>query len=103
MQAKAKLKRWGNSFGVMVPKEIVEKEGLKEGELVEISVRKASDISHLFGKYPIKNLQQQKEAMRKGWEGDLLKFVTSHIKGQTTCSSGKYSRNRFSSKAIHPR
>ena len=40
MQAKSKLKRWGNSFGVVVPKDIVEKEGLKEGEEVEISVRK---------------------------------------------------------------
>ncbi len=68
MQAKSKLKRWGNSFGVVVPKEVVEKEGLKEGELVEISVRKASDIRRLFGKYPFKNLQEQKEAMKKGWD-----------------------------------
>ena len=68
MQARSKLKRWGNSYGVVVPREIVKKEGLKEGELVEISVRKAVDISHLFGKYPFKNLQAQKEAMRKGWE-----------------------------------
>jgi antitoxin component of MazEF toxin-antitoxin module len=68
MQGKSKLKRWGNSFGVVVPKEIVEKEGLKEGEEVEISVRKASDIKHLFGRYPFKDLQLQKERMRKGWE-----------------------------------
>ena len=68
MQAKSKLKRWGNSFGVVVPKEVVEKEGLKEGEEVEISVRRASDIRQLFGKYPFKNLQLQKERMRKGWE-----------------------------------
>ena len=44
MLAKSKLKRWGNSYGVLVPKEIVEKEGLKEGEMVEITVRKAVDI-----------------------------------------------------------
>ena len=68
MQAKSKLKRWGNSFGVVVPKKIVEKEGLKEGEEVEISVRKASDIKQLFGKYPFKNLQLQKERMKRGWE-----------------------------------
>ena len=68
MQVKSRLKRWGNSFGVVVPKEIVEKEGLKEGEEVEISVRKASDIRQLFGKYPFKDLQLQKERMRKGWE-----------------------------------
>jgi len=68
VQAKSKLKRWGNSFGVVVPKDIVEKEGLKEGEVVEISVRKASDIKQLFGKYPFRNLQRQKERMRRGWE-----------------------------------
>ena len=68
MQARSKLKRWGNSFGVVVPREIVDKEGLKEGEEVEISVRKASDIQHLFGKYKFKDLQGQKDRMRKGWE-----------------------------------
>lgn len=68
MISKSKVKRWGNSFGVLVPKEIVEKEGLKEGEEVEISVRKVSDIKHLFGKYPFKDLALQKEEMRKGWE-----------------------------------
>jgi len=68
MQARSKLKRWGNSYGVVVPKEIVEKEGLREGELVEISVRRASDVGRLFGKYPFKDLQVQKESMRKGWE-----------------------------------
>lgn len=68
MQGRAKLKRWGNSYGIVVPKEIAEKEGLKEGEEVEISVRRASDIKHLFGKYHFKDLQPQKEEMRKGWE-----------------------------------
>jgi antitoxin component of MazEF toxin-antitoxin module len=68
MQAKSKLKRWGNSFGVVLPKDIVEKEGLREGEEVEISVRRASDIKRLFGKYPFENLQLQKERMRRGWE-----------------------------------
>ncbi len=68
MHSKAKLKRWGNSYGVVVPKEIVEKEGLQEGEEVEISVRKASDIKHLFGRYPFRDLQFEKEEMRKGWE-----------------------------------
>ena len=67
VQTKSKLKRWGNSYGVVVPKEVVENEGLKEGELVEISVRKAADVSALFGKYPFEDLNAQKETMRKGW------------------------------------
>ncbi|MGI0088384.1 MAG: AbrB/MazE/SpoVT family DNA-binding domain-containing protein [Nitrosotalea sp.] len=67
MQAKSKLKRWGNSYGVIVPKDIIEKEGIKEGELVEISVRRTVDVRRLFGRYRFKNLQAQKESMRKGW------------------------------------
>ena len=68
MRAKSKLRRWGNSYGVVVPKEVVEKEGLKEGELVEISVRRATDVRRLFGKYPFKGLQAHKDAMREAWE-----------------------------------
>ncbi|MDG7012968.1 MAG: AbrB/MazE/SpoVT family DNA-binding domain-containing protein [Nitrososphaerota archaeon] len=64
----AKLKRWGNSYGVVVPKEVVEKEGLREGEVVEVIVRKAIDVKRLYGKYPFKDLQAQKEKMREGWE-----------------------------------
>ena len=67
MQTKSRLKRWGNSYGVVVPKGIVEREGLTEGEMVEVSIRKASDIGHLFGKYLFGDLQAQKEAIRKGW------------------------------------
>ncbi len=68
MQLNAKLKRWGNSYGVVVPKEVVEKEGLREGEVVEVIVRKAIDVKRLYGKYPFKDLQAQKEKMREGWE-----------------------------------
>ena len=68
MQWNAKLKRWGNSYGVVVPKEVVEKEGLREGEVVEVIVRKAIDVKRLYGKYPFKDLQAQKEKMREGWE-----------------------------------
>ena len=68
MQARSKLRRWGNSYGVVIPKDIIEKEGLKKGEDIEISVRRVSDIRRLFGKYTFNDLQTQKEKMRKGWE-----------------------------------
>jgi antitoxin component of MazEF toxin-antitoxin module len=66
--SKSRVKRWGNSFGVLIPKEMVEKEGLKEGEEVGVSVVKTSDIKHLFGKYPFRDLQKQKEKMKEGWD-----------------------------------
>jgi antitoxin component of MazEF toxin-antitoxin module len=68
MIAKTKVKCWGNSLGVVLPKKIVDQEELVEGEEVEIIVRKISDIRSLRGKYPFKDLQSEKEEMRRSWE-----------------------------------
>ncbi len=69
VQAKARLKKWGNSLGVVIPKEAAERNGLHAGEEVEIRVSKVSDITELRGKYPTEDLQAAKEEMRKGWRG----------------------------------
>ena len=69
VQAKARLKKWGNSLGVVIPKEAAEKNGLRVGEEVEIRLTKLGDIKELKGKYPVENLQAAKEEMRKGWRG----------------------------------
>lgn len=67
MLTRSRLRRWGNSLGVTVPKELVLREGLREGEEVEVQVRRVSDIRALRGRFPIKELQKAKEEMRKGW------------------------------------
>ena len=68
MTTKAKVKCWGNSLGVVLPKALVEEEELREGEEVEITVRKLSDVRQLRGKYPFKDLQAEKQKMKSGWE-----------------------------------
>ena len=68
MITKSKVKRWGNSLGVVLPKTLVEEEELREGEEVEVTVRKVSDVRSLRGKYPFKNLQQEKNEMKRCWE-----------------------------------
>lgn len=68
MMNKSRIKRWGNSYGVLLPKAIVEKEGFKEGEEVEVSVRKIEDIRALRGKYHFKDLQHEKNEMKHGWD-----------------------------------
>lgn len=72
MITKVKLKAWGNSLGAIIPKEIVNQIGLKEGEEVEISVRPVTrDIKRLFGKYHTGSAQEAKDEMRAGWrDGD---------------------------------
>jgi len=67
VQTKARLKKWGNSLGVVIPKEAAERDGFRVGEEVEIRLTKLSDITELKGKYPIEDLQAAKEEMRKGW------------------------------------
>jgi antitoxin component of MazEF toxin-antitoxin module len=69
VQAKARLKKWGNSLGVVIPKEAAERNGLRVGEEVEIRLTKLSDITDLKGKYPVDDIQAAKEQMRKGWRG----------------------------------
>ena len=68
MNAKTKVKCWGNSLGIVLPKALVDEEELKEGEEVEVTVRKVSDVRSLRGKYPFKDLQHEKNEMKHGWE-----------------------------------
>lgn len=68
MNAKTKVKCWGNSLGVILPKALVDQEELTEGEEVEITVRKVSDVRSLRGKYPFKDLQHEKDEMKRSWE-----------------------------------
>lgn len=49
---KAKVRRVGTSVGVLIPKEIVEHEGIKVGQEIEISLlkrRKLEEIEKMFG------------------------------------------------------
>ena len=68
MSVKTKVKCWGNSLGIVLPKALVDEEELKEGEEVEVTVRKVSDVRSLRGKYPFKDLQLEKNKMKRGWE-----------------------------------
>lgn len=49
---KAKVRKVGTSYGVLIPMEIIAKEEIKEGEEVELSLlkeRKLEAIQRLFG------------------------------------------------------
>ncbi len=61
------MRKWGNSLGVVIPREEASREGLKENDEVEIVIRKAVDIRQLFGKYKFRDLQSLKDELRDGW------------------------------------
>ncbi len=67
MAIQARLRKWGNSFGIVVPIDIVEKEKMKEGEEVIVEIEKKNSIKELFG--TLKNwkidAQRVKDEIRK--------------------------------------
>ncbi|MEK6899502.1 MAG: AbrB/MazE/SpoVT family DNA-binding domain-containing protein, partial [Nanoarchaeota archaeon] len=50
MTTEVTVRKWGNSLGVILPKEVVEKRSLKENDkIVLIDVVKKVDLTPLFG------------------------------------------------------
>ena len=65
-----RVKEWGNSLGVIIPKEIARKEKLKSEDEVIIEIRKKGDIMDLFDTLKFKkSSQQMKDEGRKAWGG----------------------------------
>ena len=50
-----KIRKWGNSFGIVIPQKFVNEEGLKEGEEVRaIVVKEGNVLRETFGKHKFK-------------------------------------------------
>jgi bifunctional DNA-binding transcriptional regulator/antitoxin component of YhaV-PrlF toxin-antitoxin module len=64
---RGKVKKWGNSLGLIIPKEIASRERLKEGDEVEYQLKKCDDVKELFGKYPMGDIQKIKDELRREW------------------------------------
>ncbi|MBU1120507.1 MAG: hypothetical protein ABIE23_01350 [archaeon] len=62
------VKKWGNSVGVLFPKEFVSKKKLKVNQRVLIEVVKEADLSEIFGSLKTKKSGQKfKDEVREGW------------------------------------
>ena len=64
-----KLKKWGSSLGLVIPREIVVKERLKVGEEIIFNIKKKVAMKEIFGS--LKNWkvdsQKVKDELRKEW------------------------------------
>ncbi len=63
MEIESKIRKWGNSFGVILPKQFLESEHLQEEDIVKVNiVSKKANISKLRGlwkfKRPIKEIMK---------------------------------------------
>jgi len=62
IEVKTRLRRWGNSFGIVVPGRDVERESLKEGDEVKVLMkknRKANVLRETFGTLKFKKSVEQ--------------------------------------------
>ena len=70
MAIEVQLKKWGNSIGGVLPRELVEQRKLKESDKVIIEVVKVSNLSNIYGLIKERKMsgQKMKDLARKGWE-----------------------------------
>ena len=70
-EIKAITRKWGNSIAVVIPKEVVERQRIKEDEEVTIAIdkkRPKAGVLWGFGKDRFKKSAQQiKDELRIGW------------------------------------
>lgn len=61
----AKLKKWGNSYGILIPKDEVTKMDLNEGQEVFIEIiKKENPLKDLFG-FSKKNLKSTNQIIKE--------------------------------------
>ena len=60
MIIETKLKKWGNSIGIVVPKNFLMDKNLKDGEEVIVDIFKKGNLSDVFGSLPDLKLDSQK-------------------------------------------
>ncbi len=70
MEITTRLKRWGNSLGIVVPIETIKQKSLQEDEEVIITIEKRKKTREIFGS--LRNwkidTQKVKDDLRKEWE-----------------------------------
>lgn len=69
IQTKTIIREWGNSLGVIIPREIIIREGLRANEQVIISINRKQNLEDFFGKLKSKiDSQKMKDESRKIWK-----------------------------------
>jgi len=68
-----KIRKWGNSYGILISKKELESRKLRENQTVEVELEAKPDIRELFGKYKFNRpIQEIKDEMRRGHRDDIL-------------------------------
>ena len=70
LEFKTVARKWGNSIGITLPNDIVEKANIKPERIIEVFIsEKKVDLKKVFGTLKIEESGQKiKEKMRSGWK-----------------------------------
>lgn len=60
MAIQTRLRRWGNSFGIVVPVETLQQKNLSEGEEVIVEIEKKNSMNKIFGSLKNWKINSQK-------------------------------------------
>jgi antitoxin component of MazEF toxin-antitoxin module len=68
MRVRGRIRKMGNSLGLIIPKDEVERHKLAEGDIVELEVERRANVRELFGALKFKEeTQKLKDEARRGW------------------------------------
>ncbi len=68
MRISARVRRIGNSLGIIIPKHEVVNERIEEGDLVEVEVLRRTSLKEMFGSVKFrKTAQELKDETRREW------------------------------------
>ncbi len=71
LEVEAKVRKWGRSFGVVIPKDKVKEEGIKENETIKLLIAKKTNVlKETFGTFKFKKSTQEMldEIDRESWD-----------------------------------
>ncbi len=70
MALKTRIRKWGNSVGVVIPKEELQVKNLHIGDEVFIDVQKKNNLMEVFGSLKDWKIdaQKTKDELRKEWD-----------------------------------
>ena len=70
LEVEAKVRKWGRSFGVVIPKDKIKEEGIKENETIKLLIAKKTNVlKETFGTMKFKRSTQEilEESDREDW------------------------------------
>jgi antitoxin component of MazEF toxin-antitoxin module len=68
VRVQSRIRRIGNSLGIVIPIDEIKRHGITEGDIVEIEIERKVNLKEMFGSLKFsKGTQQMKDEARAGW------------------------------------